>query len=98
MPLPFAAGGSTVCSRPLLRPLPIGATAFFREGSDRVSRTGPLVVDSAAIATSPQEVAGDVEQRWVHRVFKRFFDSAPLAEELGGEIVREGRWFVAVAA
>jgi SAM-dependent methyltransferase len=34
-----------------------------------------------------------------HRVYKRFFTGAGLAEELGGaEILHEGRWFVLVAA
>jgi demethylmenaquinone methyltransferase/2-methoxy-6-polyprenyl-1,4-benzoquinol methylase len=34
-----------------------------------------------------------------HRVYKRFFTGAGLAEELGrAEIVHEGRWFVLVAA
>jgi demethylmenaquinone methyltransferase/2-methoxy-6-polyprenyl-1,4-benzoquinol methylase len=34
-----------------------------------------------------------------HRVYKRFFSGSPLADELGGgEILHEGRWFVAVAA
>jgi ubiquinone/menaquinone biosynthesis C-methylase UbiE len=34
-----------------------------------------------------------------HRVYKRFFGGAELAEELGGgRVLHEGRWFVVVAA
>jgi hypothetical protein len=34
-----------------------------------------------------------------HRVFKRFFTGAGLAEELGGgEVLYEGKWFVVVMA
>jgi len=34
-----------------------------------------------------------------HRVYKRFFDGAELAAQLGGaEVLHAGRWFVAVAA
>jgi ubiquinone/menaquinone biosynthesis C-methylase UbiE len=33
-----------------------------------------------------------------HRVYKRFFVGAQLAEELDGEVLHEGSWFVVVAA
>ena len=34
-----------------------------------------------------------------HRVYKRFFEAATLAAELGGgRVLHEGRWFVAVVA
>ena len=34
-----------------------------------------------------------------HRVYKRFFDAAMLAAELGGgRVLHEGHWFVAVVA
>ncbi len=48
---------------------------------------------------------GDLVERWEERVlddgsrwqvFKRVFDPPQLAEELGGEIIHAGRWFVAV--
>ena len=48
---------------------------------------------------------GDPSERWEERVlddgsrwqvFKRVFDPQQLAEELGGEILHAGRWFVAV--
>ena len=33
-----------------------------------------------------------------HRVYKRCFDAAELAAEVGGAVVLANRWFVAVAA
>ena len=50
---------------------------------------------------------GEEPQRWEQRplsdgsrwpVFKRVFEPAALAEELGGEVVHQGRWFVVVRA
>jgi demethylmenaquinone methyltransferase/2-methoxy-6-polyprenyl-1,4-benzoquinol methylase len=32
-----------------------------------------------------------------HRVYKRFFGASELADELGGTVLHEGRWFVVVA-
>jgi ubiquinone/menaquinone biosynthesis C-methylase UbiE len=61
-----------------------------------------LVVVDASLAHSPvaqqwQERVLNDSSRW--NVFKRFFTGAGLADELGGgEVLHEGRWFVAVRA
>jgi hypothetical protein len=33
-----------------------------------------------------------------HRVYKRFFRAGELAEEIGGTVLHDGRWFVVAAA
>jgi hypothetical protein len=60
-----------------------------------------VVIDSArregVAAEQWQERVLDDGSR--HRVYKRFFDPAELAAELGGgEVLHAGRWFVVVAA
>jgi demethylmenaquinone methyltransferase/2-methoxy-6-polyprenyl-1,4-benzoquinol methylase len=75
------------------------ADAFVGEAR-RVGRE-LVVVDSALRPDVDREewqerVLGDGSR---HRVYKRFFRAAELAEELGGgEILHGGRWFVVVAA
>jgi SAM-dependent methyltransferase len=66
-------------------------------------RVGPelVVVGSAAPDGAPaarrEERVLEDGSRW--EVFKRVFDPAALAEELGGgEVLHAGRWFVAVSA
>jgi ubiquinone/menaquinone biosynthesis C-methylase UbiE len=62
---------------------------------------GLLIVDSALREDTEPEVwqervLGDGSR---HRVYKRYFRGAELAEELGGgRVLHDGRWFVAVAA
>jgi SAM-dependent methyltransferase len=66
-------------------------------------RVAPELV---VVASRPGE--GDARERWEERVlgdgtrwqvFKRVFDGADLAAELGaGRVLHEGRWFVAVSA
>ena len=58
-----------------------------------------MVVDSAL---RPGGVAEDWQERVLddgsrHRVYKRWFTAAGLAEEVGGaEVLHDGPWFVAV--
>jgi demethylmenaquinone methyltransferase/2-methoxy-6-polyprenyl-1,4-benzoquinol methylase len=73
--------------------------AFLAEAR-RVARE--LVVVDAALREDvehegwPERVLNDGT---IYRVYKRFFTGAGLAAELGGgEVLHEGRWFVAVAA
>lgn len=71
---------------------------FVREAR-RVGRE-LVVAESAKRQDTPDEawqerVLNDGSR---HRVYKRFFTGAGLAEELGGEIIYEGRWFVGVRA
>jgi hypothetical protein len=56
-----------------------------------------VVVDSALRpGVAPEEwqerVLNDGSR---HRVFKRYLSGAQLAAEIGGEVLSEGRWFVA---
>jgi SAM-dependent methyltransferase len=72
--------------------------AFVREAR-RVGRE--LVVVDAALRDGvdaeewQERILGDGSR---HRVYKRFFTGDELAAELGGRVLHEGRWFVAVAA
>jgi SAM-dependent methyltransferase len=56
-----------------------------------------IVVDSAP---RPGSVSDQWQERMlndgsVHRVFKRYLPAAQLAEEIGGQPLHDGRWFVA---
>ena len=59
-----------------------------------------VVVDSAR---RPEVGAEEWQERILddgsrHRVYKRFFIGAELADELGGRVLHDGRWFVVVAS
>lgn len=59
-----------------------------------------VVVDSARRPDTPPErweerVLGDGSR---HRIYKRYLDSEQLAQELGGDVLHSGRWFVAARA
>ena len=59
-----------------------------------------VVVDSAQ---RPETGAEDWQRRRLndgseHRVYKRWFRGPELAREVGGEVLHDGRWFVAVRA
>ena len=78
---------------------PLERRAFLREAR----RVAPelVVVDSAlregVEPEETQERSLSDGSRW--RVYKRYFDPAALAEELGGgRVLWAGRWFVAVAS
>jgi ubiquinone/menaquinone biosynthesis C-methylase UbiE len=79
--------------------LPEERTAFLREARRVAARV--VVADSAR---RPEVPAEDWEERALsdgsrHRVYKRWFTGAGLADELGGgEILHDGRWFVVVAS
>ncbi|MDQ3865587.1 MAG: class I SAM-dependent methyltransferase [Actinomycetota bacterium] len=71
---------------------------FLREAQRLAPRL--VVVDSARRADTPAE---GLDERILsdgsrHTVYKRYFEPAALAAELGGEIVFAGRWYVAAAA
>jgi SAM-dependent methyltransferase len=73
--------------------------ALFLETAARLA--GELVITDSALR--PDRDAESWEQRVLndgsqHRVYKRWFTAAGLAEELGGgEVVHDGPWFVAVS-
>ena len=72
--------------------------AFLSEAS-RVA--GELVVVDAALR--PELVPELWEQRLLkdgsrHRVYKRYFAAEQLADEIGGETLMAGEWFVAARA
>jgi len=65
----------------------------------------PVVAGAAVFVVEIGEIGRAVEwqdrllkdgTRW--EVYKRFFTGAGLLEELGGEVLFEGRWFVLVRA
>jgi demethylmenaquinone methyltransferase/2-methoxy-6-polyprenyl-1,4-benzoquinol methylase len=101
VPLPFADGqfGCVFTSHFYGHLLPDEREVFLAEAR-RVGRE--LVIADAALrdGVEPEQwqerVLNDGSR---HRVYKRFFTGAGLAEELGrAEILHEGRWFVLVAA
>jgi ubiquinone/menaquinone biosynthesis C-methylase UbiE len=79
--------------------LPPEREAFLREAR-RVTRE-VVVVDSAL---RPDVKPEEWQERKLndgsrHRVYKRFFTPAELADELGdGRVLHDGRWFVAVSS
>ena len=74
--------------------------AAQREAFLALPRSAELVVVDSALR--PGGVAEDWQERVLddgsrHRVYKRWFTAAGLAEELGGgEVLHDGPWFVAV--
>ena len=79
--------------------LPGEREAFLAEAR----RVAPevVVVDSARRPGTPAEEWQErvLDDGSTHRVYKRFFTGAGLAEELGGgRVLLDGTWFVAVAA
>jgi demethylmenaquinone methyltransferase/2-methoxy-6-polyprenyl-1,4-benzoquinol methylase len=101
VPLPFADAefGRVFTSHFYGHLLPDEGELFLAEAR-RVGRE--LVIADAALrdGVEPEQwqerVLNDGSR---HRVYKRFFTGAGLAEELGrAEILHEGRWFVLVAA
>src|SRR4051812_1641474 len=79
--------------------LPPDERARFLAEAARVARE-LVVVDTAYRPGVPAE--GVEERRLgdgsIHRVFKRYLVAPELAAELGGEVLHDGRWFVAVRA
>ena len=64
-------------------------------------------VASELVVVASIRGVGDSSERWDERrlrdgsrwtVYKRVFEGADLAHELGGEVVFRGRWFVVVRA
>ena len=79
--------------------LPPPQRAAFLGEARRVGRE-LVVVDTAR---RPGVAAEEWQERVLsdgsrHRVFKRFFTGPQLAEEIGGEVLLEGSWFVAARA
>jgi SAM-dependent methyltransferase len=101
VPLPFAAGefDRVFTSHFYGHLLPEERAAFLAEAR-RVA--GELVVVDSALRSdqSPEQwQERQLEDGSVHRVYKRWFSGAGLAEELGGgEVLFEGDWFVAVVS
>ena len=69
---------------------------------ERARRLAPelLIIDSARRDDVPAErmdprVLNDGSR---HAVFKRWFEPEELADEVGGDVIHAGRWFVAVLA
>lgn len=101
VPLPFAdASFDRVISGHFYGHLLPGEREAFVRETRRVGRE-LVIVDSARRADVPDEEWQEriLDDGSVHRVYKRFFDGAELAEELGGgRVLHAGRWFVVVAA
>ena len=101
VPLPFADGElDRVLHRPLLRAPPPRRAGAVPRGGRRVA--GELVVVDSALRDGVE--AEEWQERVLndgtrHRVYKRYFTGAGLADELGGgDVLHDGRWFVVVAA
>jgi SAM-dependent methyltransferase len=97
VPLPFADGEfDRVFTSHLYGHLRADERAAFLAEARRVARE-LVVVDAAGAGEEWQErILSDGS---AHRVYKRWFRGAELAEELGGgEVLHDGRWFVVVAA
>jgi SAM-dependent methyltransferase len=101
VPLPFADGEfDRIFTGHFYGHLLEGERERFVAEARRVARE-LVVVDSALHdGVDPEEwqerVLNDGTR---HRVYKRYFRGAALAAELGGgEVLHDGRWFVAVAA
>jgi ubiquinone/menaquinone biosynthesis C-methylase UbiE len=101
VPLPFRDGEfDRVFTSHFYGHLLADERAPFLSEARRVARS--LVVVDAALRddVQPEEVQERVlNDGSRHRVYKRFFRAAELAEELGGAtVLYQGRWFVAVAS
>lgn len=95
--LPFAAGAfDRVFTGHFYGHLPPDERAVFLAEAARVA--GELIVIDTALRPDvepeqwQQRVLNDGSR---HRVYKRYLTAAQLAEEIGGEIVFDGAWFVA---
>jgi ubiquinone/menaquinone biosynthesis C-methylase UbiE len=101
VPLPFADGEfDRIFTSHFYGHLLPGEREAFLSEARRVARE--LVVVDAALREGveaegwPERLLGDGTS---HRVYKRFFRGEDLAAELGGgEVLHEGRWFVAVTS
>jgi hypothetical protein len=101
VPLPFGDGEfDRVFTSHFYGHLLRGEREAFVSEARRVGRE-LVVVDSAC---RPDAGSEEWQERLLsdgsrHRVYKRFFTGAELARELGGgDVLHEGRWFVAVAS
>ena len=98
IPLPFADGEfERVFTGHFYGHLEEPARSRFLAGTRRVGKE-LVVVDSARRADVPaqrmdERVLNDGSR---HQVFKRWFVAEELAEELGGDVLHAGPWFVAV--
>jgi demethylmenaquinone methyltransferase/2-methoxy-6-polyprenyl-1,4-benzoquinol methylase len=96
VPLPFADGEfDRVVTSHFYGHLLSGERERFVAEARRVA--GELVVvDSAGSGAQWEDrELGDGSR---HRVYKRWFTGAELAAELGGDVLLDGRWFVAACA
>jgi demethylmenaquinone methyltransferase/2-methoxy-6-polyprenyl-1,4-benzoquinol methylase len=100
LPLPFTDDDfDIVFTSHLYGHLPPGEREAFLAEARRVA-PGLLVVDAAMRegvepAGWEERVLNDGSR---HRVYKRFFHAGELAEEIGGTVLHDGRWFVVAAA
>ncbi len=101
VPLPFANGEfDRVLTGHFYGHLLPGERERFLEEAGRVA--GELVVVDSALREGVD--AEEWQERVLndgtrHRVYKRYFTGAGLADELGGgDVLHDGRWFVVVAA
>jgi demethylmenaquinone methyltransferase/2-methoxy-6-polyprenyl-1,4-benzoquinol methylase len=100
LPLPFVDDDfDIVFTSHLYGHLPPGEREAFLAEARRVA-PGLVVVDAAMRegvdpAGWVERVLGDGSR---HRVYKRFFRAGELAEEIGGTVLHDGRWFVVAAA
>ena len=100
LPLPFADGDfDRVFTSHFYGHLLAGEREAFVAEAGRVAHE-LVVVDSAR---RPDTGADAWQERLLndgsrHRVYKRFFTGAELADELGARVLHDGRWFVVVVA
>jgi ubiquinone/menaquinone biosynthesis C-methylase UbiE len=101
VPLPFASGSfDRVFTSHFYGHLLRGERETFIAEARRVA--AELVVVDAAIRDDVEPEGWperELDDGTRYRVYKRFFTGHDLAAELGGgEVLHEGRWFVAVAS
>lgn len=101
LPLPFSDGEfDRVFTSHFFHHLPPGERAAFMADARRVGRELVVVEDARRPDTRAEQwherVLGDGSR---HRLYRRSFTAADLADELGGgEVLHEGRWFVVIAS
>jgi SAM-dependent methyltransferase len=100
VPLPFADGHfDRVLTSHFYGHLLADERVAFVAEARRVGRE-LIVVDSACRPDQPDEQWQErkLNDGTRHSVYKRFFAGPDLADELGGEVLHDGSWFVVVAA
>ncbi len=98
LPFPDRAFGRVFVAHFYGHLAPGEGAAFLREA--RAVGGELVLVDAGPRGGPPRDEWQDrvLKDGSPHRVFKRFFTGASLADEAGGRVLHDGYWFVAVAA